>query len=457
MRTLLTVILLLVLLVPVEGQQMEISGFGRQKRGLLDYKQIVTDKKFAVLELKTGEKGFTFKANGTTDVEAEEGDGGLTLKLPHKTAFLVVKHPDYGQLTWKVPDGPLRKKKRYTANLLTFSPDKEYKLQKQWAVFKTEPRNAILTVDSVQKTTRDGEVQYYLPLGKHGYKVESPFFESVEDTLELTDTARLVIPVTLQAKYAYMTVRTSLPGCYILLDGEMIGQTAATSGHLNEGLHRVMVYRDGVCYYDKDIQVGKAEKKVVELTAAALRPIEKRRTSMAALDRQEKALDKQDSLHGEVAAVTAAQPVKVFRAPVKIQADNDSTMILVNLEPVGLGSWEGVLEEGFYSICTRKDGIMSRMQYLWISDEEPKELRLLPPLADYGVLNIHSNVIGAAIYINNVMSGYTPCTLTNLPGGKTCRIRLSKDGYRDVERKVEIIGNDMVDVRLDMVKIVMKD
>lgn len=34
----------------------------------------------------------------------------VTLTLPHRTSFLVIKHPVYGQLAWKVPDGVLKRK-----------------------------------------------------------------------------------------------------------------------------------------------------------------------------------------------------------------------------------------------------------------------------------------------------------------------------------------------------------
>ena len=64
---------------------------------------VVTNKQQAIIDLKTSEKGFAFLADGKMEIQADEGDGVLTLKTPDKTAFIVVKHPDYGQLTWKVP------------------------------------------------------------------------------------------------------------------------------------------------------------------------------------------------------------------------------------------------------------------------------------------------------------------------------------------------------------------
>ena len=132
------------------AQEMHIVEFKKLKKGPFNMKHVVTSKQEAILDLKTSEKGFSFKADGKQDIAAEEGEGILTLKTPDKTAFIVVEHADYGQLTWKVPvKKGLRRKKHYTAILQTFSPDKEYKLQKQWVIFEIQPQDAILTLSLI--------------------------------------------------------------------------------------------------------------------------------------------------------------------------------------------------------------------------------------------------------------------------------------------------------------------
>ena len=127
-RVLLAIGLLVCSVLPSVAQKISIEQYKRVKKDLLNQTPLPTDKKQATLDLLTDEKGFTFKADGKVDVQAEEGDGKLTLLTPHKTKFLVIKHPDYGQVTWKVPEKKgLKKKKHYQANLLTDKPGKEYK------------------------------------------------------------------------------------------------------------------------------------------------------------------------------------------------------------------------------------------------------------------------------------------------------------------------------------------
>ena len=99
-KKLLVILLIAVLSLPCVAQKISIGQFKRVKFDLATKKFLSVDKKMATLDLKTDEKGYTFKADGKTAIAAQEGDGKITLLAPHKTAFLLVQHPDYGQLIW---------------------------------------------------------------------------------------------------------------------------------------------------------------------------------------------------------------------------------------------------------------------------------------------------------------------------------------------------------------------
>lgn len=446
MRRWLTIVGLLVLTLTVAAQQMEIQDFKKQKKGLFNFHHVVIDKQQAILDLKTGEKGFTFLADGKTEVQAEEGDGMFTLKVPHKTSFLTVKHPDYGQLTWKASGKGLKKKQHYEAFLLTFSPDKEYKLQKQWVVFEIEPKNAIVTVDSTTTITRSGVLQFYLPIGNHGYRVESPFHKTEEGTFELEDSARLTKSVALQPFYSYLTVRTPLKNSRILVDGKWIGNMQATSGHLYEGNHRLMVMYNGECYYDANVSIGLAEKKTLDLTVADLYP----RQGDKKIHFTVATVQPTDSVRDSV-AIVKEEKLPVILAPVTITVPDDSTEIWVDREIVSTGgSWEGKLATGFHAVSTKKEGLESRTTYVLVEDGSPQEIDLMAPRANYGMLSIHCNEVGADIYVNGVLAGVTPCVVENLPAGLHCKVKLCKKGFWDTETEVQVIGNDLVDVEMTL-------
>ena len=448
----LTVILLWLMLLPAQAQQMQVTNFRKLWKGPLNIKHVVTEKRLATLDLMTSEKGFTFLADGVTQVQAEEGEGMLTLKVPHKTSFLLIKHDDFWQLFWKVPSMKLKKRRHYVAQLLTNSPDKDYKLQSQWVVFDIKPENAVVFVDSTQTATRNGRVQMELALGKHPYMVVSPFYEQQEGVVEVSDTEKQTIEITLQPIYAYLTVKTPQEGGEILVDSKSIGFTEATSGRLAEGTHHLIVMKDDVCWYEADVEIGKAEKKVLVLSTDDFYPRwRKKAVDYALAEGQEEKFVADRSVIERPAGNddTSSNEIK---AKVTITAPNDSIEILINKDLVGTGKWEGQLEKGFYAISTRMDGIESAMQYLWIEDDSPQEMNLSTAMADYGYLNIHCNVVGADIYINGVASGQTPCMTEKLLAGRTYNIRLSKSGFRDVVKQVKVLGNTLTDVKLKMKK-----
>ena len=81
------------------AQKIGVEGFKKVKKDLLNQTPLPVDKTQATMDFLTDEKGFTFKADGKIDVQPEEGDGKITVLTPHKTKFLLIKHPDYGQYT----------------------------------------------------------------------------------------------------------------------------------------------------------------------------------------------------------------------------------------------------------------------------------------------------------------------------------------------------------------------
>ena len=442
-KRLLGILLIAVLSLPCVAQKISIGQFKRVKFDFAKKKMYPVDKKMATLDLKTDEKGFTFKADGKTAIAAQEGDGQITLLAPHKTAFILVKHPEYGQLIWKVPGKGLRKKKHYQAIMQTDKPGKEYKLSKQWVVFQVIPENAILQVDSTVALVRDGTAQFELPLGKHGYHAEAPFYEELSDSVEVVDSAKLVVPVVLQSVYSYLTVKLPIAEGLIFIDSEPIGKGEATSGHLQPGDHHLIVMQEETCFADTVINMGVGEKKVLALKTSDLRA----RPLMARAINPQPIEEVKDST---VTDSLAAVPQDSLKAPVTITAPDAETQIWLNREPLAYGKWEGQLGIGFYSVSTVKEGLESKPIFLWVDDTLPKVVDLSLPKASYGVLNIHSNVVGATILINRVEVGVTPCILENLPATVACKILLKKKGYRDAAITVMPVPNDMLNVEINM-------
>lgn len=426
---------------PVMAQRMHVEDFGRYKKPFLHKASFTTDKRQALLDFFTNEKGFQFFVEDAS-VAATEGEGMVTLALPHRTGSLIIKHPVYGQLAWKVPNGVLKKKKHYHAYLHTESLEKEFRQQKQWALISTVPERAIVYVDTVIHPLLDGNLSLYLPLGRHVCRIESPFYQTLNDTIELTDIVRFEKRYVLQPFYAYLTVETDWPDARICLDGDSLGLQRVETSRLMPGRYRLTVNQGDSLYYEQWLELANAERKVVDLHGIELRPFPQLGQSIEMSGFPDEVLA--DSMASDGLQEQSGQ-----WADVHITAFDADTEIWLNRERVGQGEWRGNLAPGFYAVSSRKEGLDSRTDFFWVDAGKSVELNLISPLADYGLLNVSCDEVDATVFLNGLAIGSAPCVLRNLPVGRTYRVRLVK-GRKAAETLVRLRGNDIVNVKLKL-------
>ena len=384
MRKGLILLMMIALATLANAQQMGIEDFSRLKRPFWKRSKVTVDKQKAIIDLYTQEKGFAFTANGKEATEAEEGDGVITVKVPTKTHHLTIKHPQYGTLTWRVPVKYLKRKKHYRATLLATDSTKKYKLKEQWVQFEVSPKNAIVHMDTTIILLRDGLMAKYLPLGKHTYQVEAPFYEELTDSFELADSAKTMLSIALQPTYSYLTVSTQMPKADIRVDGLSINKLEETSTRLIPGEHRLSLHYKGNCYYDEPFTIGLGEKKHIEVALKDLR-----------------------------LRPAAEKPKKVLALAPPAEA-NDST------------ATTGAKEA------------------------DPKDMAASLPLDMRGMVNIHSNVIGARISVSGKPVGETPCIVQDLSTRRSYVITLEKEGYKTVKTAVRPRGNELTDLNIKM-------
>ena len=366
----------------------------------------------------------------------------VTLALPHRTGSLIIKHPVYGQLAWKVPNGVLKKKKHYHAYLHTESLEKEFRQQKQWALISTVPERAIVYVDTVIHPLLDGNLSLYLPLGRHVCRIESPFYQTLNDTIELTDIVRFEKRYVLQPFYAYLTVETDWPDARICLDGDSLGLQRVETSRLMPGRYRLTVNLGDSLYYEQWLELANAERKVVDLHGIELRPFPQLGQSIEMSGFPDEVLA--DSMASDGLQEQSGQ-----WADVHITAFDADTEIWLNRERLGQGEWRGNLALGFYAVSSRKEGLDSRTDFFWVDAGKSVELNLISPLADYGLLNVSCDEVDATVFLNGLAIGSAPCVLRNLPVGRTYRVRLVK-GRKAAETLVRLRGNDIVNVKLKL-------
>lgn len=144
---------------------------------------------------------------------------------------------------------------------------------KQWALLNIDPPNAIITLDSAEvHTTRNGVLQAFLPLGKHAFVIESPYYHSYESQFELTDSCKVQLDIHLVPAFGYARVSTPLRGGMIFIDGEFCGKEKTPPCKLSEGSHRVRLIRDTLKFYDGVFQLESGGKNYLEITEYTITP-----------------------------------------------------------------------------------------------------------------------------------------------------------------------------------------
>lgn len=74
------------------------------------------------------------------------------------------------------------------------------------------------------------------------------------------------------------------------------------------------------------------------------------------------------------------------------------------------------------------------------------------PAAGWGGINVHSNVTGAAVIVNGIQKGTSPCIIKPLREGQPCRVTLKFPGCKDITRMVKIRSGEITDMEIRLKK-----
>lgn len=452
----LIVIMTLMMTQVLFAQSVTVENFKHHKHYFWQINSsLPLEKNVAIVLLKTGIKGFEFKTANDNPIDFEEGDEGVILKAPDKTKYIIISHPEFGEYAWRVPVKNLKKHNYYSAELSATDLTKEFKNPNQWLVINTSPENAILTMDSTMHRIANGVISLYLPLGKHSFTLESPFYEALTDSVILTDSGRVEKKIFLQPLYSYLSVKTDDDKTEIYVDEELQGSCFINVGRLAEGNHRVSLLKNNQWVKDTIVTLERAEKKTLIFpenysngnTRVLSEKFEKNPVpniyrKLSAIKKDPEKLLKELKNQGD----------SLIQAPVHLMAENPLSVIRIDREIVGIGEWEGTLEKGFHLISTEKDGIESISQYIEITDSEPREINLSVPQSSVGILNIHSNIDGVDIFFNDIKIGETPFVLKEIHAGEFHTLIFRKDGFREKRMQVRPEGNVVTEVYVEMKK-----
>ncbi|MBR3616484.1 MAG: PEGA domain-containing protein [Bacteroidaceae bacterium] len=135
-------------------------------------------------------------------------------------------------------------------------------------------------------------------------------------------------------------------------------------------------------------------------------------------------------------------------ARVSLVAGN-GVSIFVDGDNKGVGSWNGILKEGTYSIECRKAGHKSTIETLKIEEGKDVTLTLSNPEPITGTLSITSTPLDAVVTIDGKDYGLTPRNINDLIIGNH-KVTVSKDGYLSQEFEVAITENEIFERSVEL-------
>ena len=236
------------------------------------------------------------------------------------------------------------------------------------------------------------------------YKIEHPLYESVEGVVEVK-AGLGDLRVELKPAFGYLHITSDPEGAQLYVDGREVG-TTPWKGEERYGRGEVELRIVAQDYYPMRQRVAIAGEGGVEKFHFDLKP-----------------------QFGLVECV----------------CDDPEAEIWIDEEYKGKGRWTGrVGSLSQHIVEARRAGHKSQSAVVDVAEGERTTCRVGAPVAMWGALEVQTTPEMCNISVDGEAMGTTPTILQLLVG--THRIRLSAEGYNDVEFVVEVPHNEVVTV-----------
>lgn len=200
---------------------------------------------------------------------------------------------------------------------------------------------------------------------------------------------------------------TSSPAAEVEFQGKKLGMTPVVINALQHGSYKAELFRYG---FSRQSVVWKIDSAVPQLVKADLT------SNMGTL---------------------------------QITSKPNNAEVVVDGKVMGRTPFKEQVEEGRHSVQLRRNGYVSVTQNVDVKKGTAAVLSNIELEVKTGSIRIVSNPVGARVFVNGSSYGNTPFTLKNQKPG-TYNIRLEKEGFDPVTRKVNLPAGSNLDVNLKM-------
>lgn len=334
-----------------------------------------------------------FAADLGTFLYPEHATGEVKLFLTEHCKTLIIKHPDYGVLTFRMPISVegfktykmvLEAEKAYVAPIVTFNSN--------YVNIKVTPPDATIIVDGVY--CANGKAN--LVIGEaHSLVVSHDLYHTEERVIFSSADEKLSYEVNLAPAYGWLYIESEPEnGAIILINGKKKGTTPFKSDTLPNGEYEVTLLKEMFETTEKTVYVR--DNDIDKITI----------------------------------------PMKPLFAEVGVSTDLKSD-IYIDGEKVGTGSWKGRLGEGDHVFEAKKTSHRPTNKTVEIIIGKDENITLDAPIPICGAIDVQSEPDEAVVYLDGEKVGETPFKKSNVLIG-VHTLRFEKKNYDNLTKTIEV-------------------
>lgn len=314
-----------------------------------------------------------FTGNRATQIIKKPKTGQMWIYISAETAtFINIMHPDYGTCKYYIPED-LCDYCVYEMVLqyipIAAADNEPLKPQNTYLVIKTDHDDAAIFIDGQFAGTKQASKSFEIG-STHTWKIECELYHEETGTVTLNEKTEIV--KSLRPAYGYLEVNSKPEsGAIVYVNNKKVGLTPYKSERLASGSYSVKVMKE--MYQTAEMSFVVADSQ----------------TTYATLDMSANFVD------------------------VTINTDPES-MIYVDEEYKGKGTWKGRLSEGAHFVEARKQSHESSSKNINLVLGKSETINIKAPKPIYGFLDVNSDPMSANIYLNGVKYGQTPNVISNL-------------------------------------------